>query len=99
VSASPIDAYLERLHERWRVDRSGTVADYIPPLAPADPDWFGIAVATTDGHCYEVGESRCPFTIQSISKPFTYGVALQDQSCSRSGPAARRPPAGRIDEA
>jgi glutaminase len=78
VSSSPIDAYLERLHERWRVDRSGAVADYIPPLALADPDWFGIAVATTDGHCYEVGESRRPFTIQSISKPFTYGVALQD---------------------
>lgn len=78
MSSSPIDAYLERLHERWRGDRSGAVADYIPPLALADPEWFGIAVATTDGHCYEVGDSRRPFTIQSISKPFTYGVALRD---------------------
>jgi glutaminase len=78
MSSSPIDAYLERLHERWQGDRSGAVADYIPPLALADPDWFGIAVATTDGHCYEVGDSRRPFTIQSISKPFTYGVALRD---------------------
>jgi glutaminase len=78
VSSSPIDAYLERLHERWQADRSGAVADYIPPLALADPDWFGIAVATTDGHCYEVGESRRSFTIQSISKPFTYGAALQE---------------------
>ena len=78
MSSSPIDAYLERLHERWQGDRSGAVADYIPPLALADPDWFGIAVATTDGHCYEVGESRRPFTIQSISKPFTCGVALRD---------------------
>jgi glutaminase len=78
VSSSPIDAYLERLHERWQGDGSGAVADYIPPLALADPDWFGIAVATTDGHCYEVGESRREFTIQSISKPFTYGIALQE---------------------
>jgi glutaminase len=78
MSSSPIDAYLERLHERWQGDRSGAVADYIPPLALADPEWFGIAVATTDGHCYEVGDSRRPFTIQSISKPFTYGVALRD---------------------
>jgi glutaminase len=78
VSSSPIDAYLERLHERWRADDSGAVADYIPPLALADPGWFGIAVATTDGHCYEIGDSRRGFTIQSISKPFTYGVALQD---------------------
>ncbi len=78
MGASPIDSYLQRLHERWAADRSGAVADYIPPLADADPDWFGIAIATTDGHCYEVGDSRRPFTIQSISKPFTYGLALAD---------------------
>jgi glutaminase len=79
VSSSPIDAYLDRLHERWLGEHAGAVADYIPPLALADPGWFGIAVATTDGHCYEVGDSRRGFTIQSISKPFTYGLALGDQ--------------------
>ncbi len=78
MAATPIDAYLGRLYERWRGEGSGAVADYIPPLALSDPDWFGIAVATTDGHCYEVGESRREFTIQSISKPFTYGIALQE---------------------
>ena len=79
MTASPIDAYLARLHERWQGEDSGAVADYIPPLALADPGWFGIAIATTDGHCYEVGESRRGFTIQSISKPFTYGLALADR--------------------
>ena len=28
---------------------------------------------------YEAGDSRVPFTIQSISKPFTYGLALADR--------------------
>ena len=79
MSISPIDAYLGRLHERWLADESGAVADYIPPLALAEPGWFGIAIATTDGHCYEVGESRRGFTIQSISKSFTYGLALADR--------------------
>jgi glutaminase len=79
VSSSPIDAYLSRLHERWLGDDSGAVADYIPPLALADPGWFGITLATTDGHCYEIGDSRRQFTIQSISKPFTYGLALVDR--------------------
>jgi glutaminase len=78
VSSSPIVSYLERLHERWERDASGAVADYIPPLALARPEWFGIAIATTEGHCYEVGDSRRDFTIQSISKPFTYGLALAD---------------------
>jgi glutaminase len=79
LSATPVDTYLNRLHERWQADDSGAVADYIPPLALADPSWFGIAVATTEGHCYEVGETRRGFTIQSISKPFTYGLALADR--------------------
>jgi len=79
MTASPIDSYLQRLHARWQGDASGAVADYIPPLALADPSWFGIAIATTEGHCYEVGDSRRAFTIQSISKPFTYGLALAEQ--------------------
>lgn len=35
MGTSPIDAYLGRLHKRWRGDGSGAVA-YIPPLALAD---------------------------------------------------------------
>ncbi len=79
MPTSPIDTYLDRLHQRWLGDRSGAVADYIPPLALADPDSFGIAITTTEGHSYEVGDSRVAFTIQSMSKPFTYGLALHDR--------------------
>jgi glutaminase len=79
MTASPIDAYLARLHQDWLPDRSGAVADYIPPLALADPNSFGITVTTTEGHSYEVGDSRERFTIQSMSKPFTYGLALADR--------------------
>ena len=39
---------------------------------------FGIALVTADGFSYEVGDARHPFTIQSISKPFVYGLALED---------------------
>ena len=47
-------------------------------LAKADPDWFGICLVTASGQIYEAGDSRIPFTIQSISKPFVYGQALED---------------------
>jgi glutaminase len=57
----------------------GTVADYIPELGKADRDWFGVAVATIDGAVHEAGDSGLPFTIQSISKPFLYGLALEEQ--------------------
>jgi glutaminase len=73
---SPIQDYLERLHAECRDLRSGLVADDIPQLALADPEWFGVCVATTDGQVYEVGDTRQAFTIQSMSKPFTYGMAL-----------------------
>jgi glutaminase len=55
----------------------GKVADYIPELALADPNWFGIAVASADGRVVEVGDSKKQFTIQSISKAFVYGLALE----------------------
>jgi glutaminase len=76
---SPVQAYLERLHGRHAFLRDGDVATYIPELGKADPEWFGICLATTDGRLYEVGDTRQPFTIQSISKPLTYGLALGDR--------------------
>jgi glutaminase len=77
-SSSPVRRYLERVHEDLAPVDDGLVASYIPELTKADPAWFGIAVATTDGAVYEVGDTRIPFTIQSISKPLVYGLALMD---------------------
>jgi glutaminase len=71
--------HLEQLQERFASLDDGSVADYIPELSKADPDWFGIAIVTNDGHVYQVGDTRQPFSIQSISKAFTYGIALEDQ--------------------
>ena len=75
---SPILDYLESLRARHAQLAEGAVADYIPELAHVDPDRFGICIATRDGFVYEVGDSRQPFTLQSISKPLTYGLALED---------------------
>lgn len=77
-AASPIQACLEELHAKYLPLRDGAVATYIPELSKANPDWFGICIVTCDGQVYEVGDTRQEFTIQSISKPLTYGIALQD---------------------
>ncbi len=76
---SPVHAYLKDLHARLAEDDSGVIADYIPELALADGSSFGIAVATVDGTVYEVGDTRLPFTIQSISKPLTFALALESR--------------------
>lgn len=68
--------YLAELHQRILSNRSGEVASYIPELANADPEHFGICIATVDGKFYSVGNTGEMFTIQSVSKPFVYGYAL-----------------------
>ncbi|MEM8696638.1 MAG: glutaminase [Pseudomonadota bacterium] len=56
---------------------TGKVADYIPALACIDPDKFGMAIATKDGTCHTIGDADECFSIQSISKVFTFSLALQ----------------------
>lgn len=75
----PVEDYLDGVHRRYLGLRDGAVADYIPPLGAVDPEQFAIAVATTDGQVYGVGDVATAFTLQSISKPFTYGLALEDR--------------------
>lgn len=76
--ASPFRQYLNDLHEKYQSNSEGAVADYIPELALANPDWFGVCAVTQDGQVFEVGDCTQSFTIQSISKAFVYGLALED---------------------
>ncbi|MDJ0796321.1 MAG: glutaminase A, partial [Calothrix sp. MO_167.B12] len=78
---SGFHTYLHELHEKYKTLNDGAVADYIPELALANPNWFGICVVTTDGQIFEVGDTDKLFTIQSISKALVYGLALDD--CGR----------------
>lgn len=76
--STPLQDALEELHARLSALDDGAVATYIPELGNANPDHFAICIATADGHVYSVGDADVPFTIQSISKPFVYGLALDD---------------------
>ena len=78
AAISPILSALQDTYDRYKSDSSGSVATYIPELAKADSKSFGIALATADGQIYQVGDAGHEFTIQSISKAFVYGFALED---------------------
>ncbi len=77
-TADPITAALNELHASLASDSSGTLASYIPQLAEVDPGQFGLALATLDGRRYQAGDAAVPFTLQSVSKPFVYALALAD---------------------
>jgi len=74
-----IQRTIDALHERYRDCGEGELATYIPELASADPDQFGVAVCTADGRQFGAGDAERRFTIQSISKPIIYGMALEDR--------------------
>jgi glutaminase len=77
-AAAPLRGTLQRLHDQFREVRDGKVADYIPELAKADPEWFGISLVTAGGQTFDVGDHEVKFSIQSVSKPFVFGMALED---------------------
>jgi glutaminase len=69
---------IKEVHSKYKPLQEGAVANYIPELAKVNPDLFGICIATVDGQIYEVGDYQQLFTIQSMSKVFVYGLALED---------------------
>jgi glutaminase len=90
----PLLRFLTGCHAEFAAETGGAVADYIPELGKADPDRFGISLATIDGHVYEVGDTRIPFTIQSMSKPFVFALALDTLGAARVESAIGVEPSG-----
>ncbi|OYD60569.1 UNVERIFIED_ORG: L-glutaminase [Burkholderia sp. CF145] len=69
---------LEQIHadlQPW-LDK-GRVADYIPELAEVPVNSFGMAVITTAGEVFRVGQADTRFSIQSISKLFACTMAFR----------------------
>src|SRR5262245_33017060 len=93
-SKPPLLRFLDECHEKFAADEAGSIADYIPELSKADPAHFGISLATLDGHVYEVGDSKVPFTIQSMSKPFVFALALDTLGAARVESAIGVEPSG-----
>ncbi len=75
---SAIQAAVNAAFARYQNLREGKNADYIPALAKVDPNLFGIAVVTADGHVYSAGDAKTEVSIQSISKVFTMARVIQD---------------------
>ena len=57
--------------------KEGKIADYIPALAKIEPNQFAMSIKLIDGTTYNAGNTETKFSIQSISKVFTFTLALQ----------------------
>ena len=63
-------------HEIQSLFGKGQVASYIPALANVNPNQFGMAVSSIDGNTFKIGNTEEVFSIQSISKVFTFSKAF-----------------------
>ncbi len=91
-----VDECIRTAHDRYRHVTDGQVADYIPALAEASPDWFGIAVCGVAGAVRTVGDVEREFSIQSVSKPFVFALVCEavgiDEARDRLGANATGQP-------
>ncbi len=71
-----IESLIHGLHAQHKGNCEGKTADYIPELSLVPPDQFGIAIANHAGEIVAAGDASAPFTIQSVSKAFTFAMLL-----------------------
>ncbi len=72
IASAIREAYLA-----YRDLKTGANADYIPELAKVPSDLFGIAIVTAEGEVFSEGDTDWRFSIQSVSKPFTAALVMQ----------------------
>lgn len=76
---------LDALHEKYRAIDEDEVVSYYPPDAPADERaHFGLAGTNVDGTQWFAGDCAVPFPLHSVSKVFTYGLALEDNGAEET---------------
>ncbi|MCB0521092.1 MAG: glutaminase A [Saprospiraceae bacterium] len=66
------------LYHEVKNNRNGKVASYIPQLAEVNPDMFAISICTISGQRFSIGDFGVDFTLQSVSKPLTYCMVLEE---------------------
>jgi len=77
-SAQVLSRVVQEAHAKFKDVKDGAPADYIPELAKVPAELFGVAIVTARGDVYTVGDVDYAFTIQSVSKPFTAALVMQD---------------------
>lgn len=79
ISPAQFEAVVQEAYEKYKDVKDGKNADYIPILTTVPSDLFGVAIATRDGKIYSAGDVDYKFSIQSVSKPFTAALIMQQQ--------------------
>lgn len=83
ISFSSIEQAVHEAYDVFKDNQDGKNADYIPYLANVDKNLFGISVCLLDGRMIEVGDTRCRFGIESVSKVYTAILVLRQYGAEK----------------
>ena len=72
-----VNTLLADIYRTLPTENTGRVADYIPELGKVAPGKFGVHLVTIDDREFHYGDSREPFSIQSIAKVLSLTMAYQ----------------------
>src|SRR3954454_7123763 len=75
--ADTVRYLMNEAHQLYSSVDDGVVADYIPVLARARRDLFGLSVVGVKGQAFSVGDTQERFSIQSVSKPFIFALICE----------------------
>ena len=79
ITPADYQRVVDEAYSKFKDVKEGANADYIPILATVPSEMFGVAIITRDGKVYSAGEMDYEFSIQSVSKPFTASLIMQQQ--------------------
>ena len=79
VTEVDLQALAESAHAEYKGLKEGANANYIPILDTVPSELFGVVIVTADGKVFAAGDVDYTFSIQSVAKPFTAALVMQQQ--------------------
>ena len=71
------------IYNKTIFNNSGKKADYIPQLNNVDENLYAISICSIDGQIYNIGDYNYDFCVQSCSKPITYLIGCDLNTCEQ----------------
>ena len=87
---------MKEIYAKVDPDRSGAVANYIPALASANPDKYGISVCSLTGQQLDIGDAHVRFAMQSMTKVINYCIAQTELGVDKVHMHVGREPSGQL---
>ena len=73
-----IQKAVDNAYAKFKDEKGGANASYIPYLAKVPSNLFGVVIVTVDGKVYTAGDVDYSFAIESVSKPFTASLVMNE---------------------